>query len=452
MPPLQDLYVLFKRSSLLPPGSSLLSSRIRNPVPVTNHRATQTLLLPSRCSKTAMASPSSMKTRILIISDTHGVKPSVEDDSKSNSESGSLSSSVSAPWKISVRDTTANADADLVLVNGFCQPLPKADVAIHCGDLTRIGGLADFKTTFTMMREINAPLKLMIPGNHDLCLDPDYWIQWLRWETEGPQKNIKKQRTAQVRQLAEASQADGVFLLDEGSYDFVLDNGARLKVFASPLTPSWGGWPFQYQVPHKFDIPSGVDVAMTHGPPFGILDFTRAGSHGGCRNLLESVSNARPRIHCFGHIHEAWGAKLVSWDVLSPEGQPPVARVNEENSVLIDNLETLEGTKADNKETREAKVAVRNEWADCRCRAVSLCGGHGTALEHGKQTLFVNAAIVAIGNQPRQLPWLVELELPQATDGDIEKALETLETLKRTAQEASNATTLSWASEAPSIP
>ncbi|KAK1851356.1 serine/threonine phosphatase [Colletotrichum chrysophilum] len=71
-----------------------------------------------------------IKTRILIISDTHGAS--------------------SLPGS---------------------QPLPPVDVAIHCGDLTEESKLIEFQNTITLMKSINAPLKVMIAGNHDWTLD-----------------------------------------------------------------------------------------------------------------------------------------------------------------------------------------------------------------------------------------------------------------------------------------
>lgn len=30
-------------------------------------------------------------------------------------------------------------------------------------------------------------------------------------------------------------------------------------------------------------------------------------------SMLEAAARARPRLHCFGHVHNGWAAKLVSW-------------------------------------------------------------------------------------------------------------------------------------------
>ncbi len=49
--------------------------------------------------------------------------------------------------------------------------LPPIDVAIHCGDLTEESKLDEFRTSLRLLNGINAPLKLVIAGNHDFTLD-----------------------------------------------------------------------------------------------------------------------------------------------------------------------------------------------------------------------------------------------------------------------------------------
>lgn len=55
-------------------------------------------------------------------------------------------------------------------------------------------------------------------------------------------------------------------------------------------------------------IPMGLDVLITHGPPYGILDQTTAGGkHLGSVELLKTVKAKKPRVHTFGHIHGGAG-------------------------------------------------------------------------------------------------------------------------------------------------
>ena len=54
-------------------------------------------------------------------------------------------------------------------------------------------------------------------------------------------------------------------------------------------------------------IPEGIDILITHGPPFGIGDLTSRGENVGCQDLLEIVEKITPTVHIYGHIHEGYG-------------------------------------------------------------------------------------------------------------------------------------------------
>ena len=53
-------------------------------------------------------------------------------------------------------------------------PTPKADVLLLCGDLTEVGGVSSFEKAMKMLGSIEAELKIVIAGNHDLELDKAY--------------------------------------------------------------------------------------------------------------------------------------------------------------------------------------------------------------------------------------------------------------------------------------
>ncbi|KAJ3502814.1 hypothetical protein NM208_g16647 [Fusarium decemcellulare] len=320
-----------------------------------------------------------VKTRILIISDTHGSipKPKVDDQPTTEDEL----SQENVMW---VR-------------TGWRDPLPQADVVLHCGDLTKRSSTREFQDTFSVLRSLQAPLKLVIAGNHDSALDEPYWVN----ECGGSRRGVER-----TMEIVEAAKVDGVQYLTEGVHEFTLDNGARLRVFASPWTPAYGGWAFQYDDGHDFRIPDGIDVAMTHGPPLGILDFAgMSGTHAGCPDLLQAVTRAKPKIHCFGHIHEAWGTLLATWDgdsidkarsrTVGLKGLRPNRVTQDEETVKLTRVKLI-------------------EMSQQRGAHVDLTEG-SSLLVPGERTLFVNAAIMDIGYRPIQLPWIVDVDLPMAT-------------------------------------
>lgn len=54
-------------------------------------------------------------------------------------------------------------------------------------------------------------------------------------------------------------------------------------------------------------IPLDTDILVTHNPPYGILDCTRDDLPVGSPALRRIVEEIEPKLHVFGHIHEAHG-------------------------------------------------------------------------------------------------------------------------------------------------
>jgi 3',5'-cyclic AMP phosphodiesterase CpdA len=52
--------------------------------------------------------------------------------------------------------------------------LPDGDVLIHAGYLTQSGSMKELKATVDWLRAQPHPNKIVVAGNHDLCLDANY--------------------------------------------------------------------------------------------------------------------------------------------------------------------------------------------------------------------------------------------------------------------------------------
>ncbi|KAJ5197860.1 uncharacterized protein N7498_006977 [Penicillium cinerascens] len=303
-----------------------------------------------------MATSAGIKTRFLLISDTHGL----------------------------------DRLPDSVLRQ-------HADVAIHCGDLTTESKLDEYKASIRLLQAVNDPLKLVIAGNHDFTLDiPVFQRKVAEAQPRLDHRLVEKTYGYNGEARGLFTDAIGITFLDEGTHPFRLRNGASLSVYASPYTPSLGDWGFQYHPDqgHEFFI-HDIDVAITHGPPKGIMDYTNSGQRAGCPYLFEAITRARPRMHCFGHIHEAWGAKLVTWRHRISQNPSHLTDIDNEKSVIVDRL---------------SNVRSSMEFA-----TTSHCSGDPSRLEWGSQTLFVNASIDGTQTLPIQPPWLVDIELPPAS-------------------------------------
>lgn len=196
------------------------------------------------------------------------------------------------------------------------------DVVVHCGDLTPHGTPASLSEAISKLAAIPAQLRLIIAGNHEITLDEPYYLSLGGTTTT---------HAAATKAIKQDAAAQGVTHLAEGTHTFTLANGATFTVYASPYTPQFGASAFQYPTAEdRFNpatttpawatntatpastVPEGVDIVVTHGPSKYVLDDTgNGGSSGGCEHLRRAICRARPRMHCFGHVHRGYGAQRV---------------------------------------------------------------------------------------------------------------------------------------------
>lgn len=281
----------------------------------------------------------------------------------------------------------------------FRWPLPKADVLLHAGDLTMNGKLEQNKAALELIKGINAELKIVIPGNHDLTLDRGYYHK--HGQLHGPRPVYEDGTLDEIEELytGESAKQAGIVYMVEGTRTFCLKNGVKFTVYASAYQPEFWNWAFGYPrdqdrfnrcteasdettgtiTEAEHPVPdTGVDIMITHGPPLGILDRTNRGEDVGCKHLRRAVERCKPRLHVFGHIHEAAGGIKMDW------------------SNSCSSQEAI-------KQTSEKAIWDRmGELYDA------------TDLRAGKQTLFVNASIMNLQYRPYQPPWVVDLMLPQS--------------------------------------
>lgn len=265
-----------------------------------------------------------------------------------------------------------------------------------------------------MLKEADAELKIVIAGNHDITLDEEYYNAGgnrrhsrrmgytAALDRNGDQNHagdapLEDPKAIKALYTHPDTLAAGIRYLDEGTYTFTLSTGARFTIYASPYSPEFCNWAFAYdravdrynpslpvsrfQAPNPIPSHPAVDLMLTHGPPYGIFDTVQGSkAHVGCENLLRATKRARPRLHVFGHIHEAYGGGRMDWK--SPTKQVEEIRGDPE-SMLED-----------------------------RCVYVDASEGGKQPLRVGEETLFVNASVVSIRYHAVNAPWLVDLDLP----------------------------------------
>jgi Icc-related predicted phosphoesterase len=164
-------------------------------------------------------------------------------------------------------------------LHGHQPELEGGDLLIVAGDLTARDEFIGYVSFYSWLARQSYDQIIIVPGNHD-----------------GMMSNFKSET-------------------DTGTNLSILIDGAQvyndLKIYGSPWTPTFFNWHFMKDrgedIKKMWDlIPDDTDILVTHGPPFGVLDYAHGDSQG-CEELLKAVWRVKPKLHVFGHIHEGYG-------------------------------------------------------------------------------------------------------------------------------------------------
>ena len=167
--------------------------------------------------------------------------------------------------------------------HGFHPDVPDGDVLIHTGDFTQGWGRRDqVWDVAKWLGGTHHTYKFLIGGNHDGSL-------------------VKHEE--QCREI-----------LGTRGIQYLLHQSAMvgdIRIWGSPYHPQFAGVfgkTFAELETLWQQVDPDVDVLITHGPPFGILDTDgERPDHLGDPALREMVSHWCPKIHAFGHIHGGYG-------------------------------------------------------------------------------------------------------------------------------------------------
>ncbi|KAF9255844.1 Metallo-dependent phosphatase [Marasmius fiardii PR-910] len=213
-------------------------------------------------------------------------------------------------------------------------PVPEGDVLLHGGDLTNTGTVNDFEKTMEWICRLPHRVKVLIGGNHDLTLHTRWYDDnWDRWHYRIGKQDIKP--IMELLKGPKAKNAGVIYLEDEATTFQAKEGGRSWSVYGSPWSPWFFDWAFNYQREEGKRLVSKfpkTDILLTHGPPHGIFDRTSGGDYAGCTDLRNCLPFLRPRIHVFGHIHEAHGGYTHSWK----ENNSKCPEVQNDDTVLED--------------------------------------------------------------------------------------------------------------------
>ncbi|CAD5231502.1 unnamed protein product [Bursaphelenchus xylophilus] len=173
--------------------------------------------------------------------------------------------------------------------------IPNGDILLHCGDFTNNGSKDAIEEFDRLMGTLPHPVKLVVAGNHDLGFDntEDESLRYVYDVGKGTKRGYEllKNVTVLHDQMVEVC---GLKIY--GSSWHPLPHFAFSRSRGEEILKEW------------LKIPADIDILMTHTPPLGHRDVCWNEEHTGCAELLQVVEEvAKPSLHVFGHIHEAYG-------------------------------------------------------------------------------------------------------------------------------------------------
>ena len=177
-------------------------------------------------------------------------------------------------------------------LHGFQPTLEGGDLLIVAGDCTALDHTHQWKHFLLWLKAQKYRKKILIAGNHDGFL-----------ERFPPGKSD----------------------CEEVGFEYLQDSGTAFEgitIWGSPWTPEFCKWHFMLPRGEKLRekwslIPPFVDILITHGPPYGVLDDVGdqssrvRDSNQGCVDLRMAQGIIQPRLHVFGHIHEGYGTLMM---------------------------------------------------------------------------------------------------------------------------------------------
>lgn len=204
------------------------------------------------------------------------------------------------------------------------------DVLVFAGDMSAYGTAGQLREFIHWFKTLHFQVKVLVAGNHDFCLEgheseafaklqatktfgrlfsnsggcgeEDFTEETLRSEVRGTNIVYLSRDSVHVPVIFrdEANQRDVTL--------YLRIHGMPQSAYFHPSAfdvprDTWDGW--------AASVPSGTNILVTHGPPYGKCDvggfipFFK--SPQGDRALKRTVEDRKPFLHVFGHMHEAGG-------------------------------------------------------------------------------------------------------------------------------------------------
>ena len=159
------------------------------------------------------------------------------------------------------------------------------DMVIHSGDCSNsknlMNSMVEISEFLEWYQQVPVGIKIFVAGNHDTA--------------------IARKRIDHADMLLR-----DIIYLENESIEI-----EGLKIWGSPITPTFGDWSFMKarDKTHEVwkNIPNDADIVIIHGPPKGVRDlsYNRQNQLEMCGDLAltKRIFEVKPKLMLFGHIH-----------------------------------------------------------------------------------------------------------------------------------------------------
>jgi predicted phosphohydrolase len=184
--------------------------------------------------------------------------------------------------------------ADTHTLHRQLDPMPDGDVLLVAGDFCGRGREHEVEDFDSWLAVQPYRIKIVVAGNHDTIFES--------------KPRSARRLLAHAKYLQDDETTIRPTLLGR-SYT----EGWAIRIYGSPWQPKFYDWAFNLprggeELRRRWrEIPTGVDVLVTHTPPCEVMDHDSRGGRSGCELLRDELVRIRPRLHVFGHLHGTHG-------------------------------------------------------------------------------------------------------------------------------------------------
>lgn len=164
----------------------------------------------------------------------------------------------------------------------------ECDILIHSGDACTKGNYSEADNFLKWFVRQPAKYKIYVRGNHDA----------------GFKKNNGLYGKAEEYGIIMLNN-ESIYINGRHIWGGHFTSGVKQGVYTEPLIARINAWK---------DMPTNIDLLVTHVPPLHILDTNPRGEHIGDDKLIEAIKERNIDKHVFGHVHLHGGNSTRSFD------------------------------------------------------------------------------------------------------------------------------------------